>query len=65
VILNDGNEASAGADILYNVEVYFRTTGSANLNAAAPRLADDDYIFAQHIRGKWWYAGTAQKTVDC
>jgi len=52
-ITYSGGEAGS-LDILYNVEVYAKICNGTALNAAAPRLASGDYLFAHHERGKWW-----------
>ena len=64
IILNNDVEAGVG-ELGYNIEVYCSIVGSANLNAAAPRLANDDYLFVQNIQGKWWCVTVFQATEDC
>ena len=60
------NGAEAGSlDILYEVEVYCKICNGSALNEAAPRLADDDYLFAQHIRGKWWCTTLFDTDIEC
>lgn len=65
VLLNGGSEASESADILYNVEVYCRISGGSVLSSAIPRLANDEYLEAEHIRGKWWCTTVFQTSEDC
>ena len=64
-ILSDGTEAASEDDILYGVELYADVSHGTALNAATPRLVDDDYVLAQHIRGKWWITTKFQATDDC
>ena len=64
-ILSDGTEAASADDILYEIELYADISHGTALNEAAPRLEDDEYVLAQHIRGKWWMTTKYQGTGDC
>lgn len=63
VIKRDGTEAAAGADILYNIEVYFDICGGAATNGAIARLPSGTYLTAIHHQGKWWCTSILQ-TID-
>ncbi len=60
---NNGNEITTGLGS--GIEVYFKPTNDADINAALPRLADDDYLFVQNIAGKWWCVTVLQASKDC
>ena len=64
LILNNDVEAIAG-QLGRNIEVYARICGGGNLNSAVPRIADNDYLFAQNIQGKWWFCTNFQASEDC
>jgi len=64
IMLNNGVEAGA-AELGYNIEVYGDVCGGTNLNAAVPRIADDDYLMAQNIQGKWYFVTTFNASQDC
>jgi len=64
-LVSTGNEASESADILYNIEVNCRICNGSALNSAIPRLANDDYLLAEHIRGEWWCTTVFQTSEDC
>ncbi len=55
----DDNEIGSAFD------VNCRTTLSANLNAAVPRLASGDYISVFNIAGKWWCNQIFPASEDC
>lgn len=64
LIANDGDteiESGLGSAI----EVYFKPTNDKDLNESSPRFAAEDYLFAENISGKWWYAAVPQGTEDC
>ena len=52
LIGNDG-ETELTSGLGAGVEVYCSTALGVDLNAATPRLADDDYLFAENISGAW------------
>ena len=64
IILANGTEAVEG-ELGYNITVNAKTNESANLNAAVPRIADDDELFAVNIEGKWWFDQLFQASDDC
>jgi len=41
------------------------TTSTVKLNAAIPRLVNNQYIFVTNIRGKWWCNTIFQASTDC
>jgi hypothetical protein len=47
------------------IDVYCKISGGAALNAAIPRLSDNDQIFVTNIQGKWWCTQVFQTTEDC
>jgi len=65
LIINDGAEAGSG-EFGYEIEVYCDICGGGNLNEAAPRLADNDYLAVYqswHTDGSLrWYAETTFDT---
>jgi len=64
LIDNDG-ETEIESGLGSGIEVYFKPTDGADLNASSPRFADDDYLFVQNISGKWWYVAAPQGNEDC
>lgn len=64
LILNNDVEAAEG-ELGYNIEVSARISGGGNLNAAVPRLANDNYAFAQNIQGKWWFVTVFNSSENC
>jgi hypothetical protein len=64
-ILSDGTEAASANDILYEIELYADISHGSALNEASPRLQDNEYVLAQHIRGKWWMTTKFQAADDC
>jgi hypothetical protein len=63
LIDNEGNEIAAGlgSGITVNCEV----SPSGNINDALPCFANDDYLFAEWIAGKWYYAAALGKVDIC
>jgi len=64
LVNNSGSELT-GAELGSNITVYCRVCGGGNLNAAIPRLADEDYIFVTNINGAWWCTTVFQTSEDC
>jgi len=63
LIKNDGTEITSGlgSGITVNCDI----CGGSALNAAIPRLADDDYISVYHHDGKWYCNTVFQTSEDC
>ena len=47
------------------IDVYCKIYGGTALNAAIPRLSNDNQIFVANIQGKWWCTNLFQTTEDC
>ena len=63
LIKNDGEteiEAGLGSGITVHCNISY-----GNLNTAARRLANNDYLMVQNIAGKWWAAEGFQTSEDC
>ncbi len=58
-----GDEITSGGE--FEVEVYCKISGGGNLNAALPRLANDDYLFVTRLENKWWCVTVFQASEDC
>jgi len=64
LIANDGvTEITSGLGS--GITVYGRITEEGVFNEAQPRLANDDYLFAQNISGQWWFVTVCQRSEDC
>jgi hypothetical protein len=50
-----------GASVTVNCEI----SGGTALNAAIPRLSEDDYIFVTNVEGKWYCTTVFQATENC
>ncbi len=64
LIANDG-ETEIASGLGSGIEVYFKPTDNADINDSSPRFANDDYLFAENISGKWWYVAAPQGNEDC
>jgi hypothetical protein len=64
LILRNGNEAASN-ELGSSIEVYVNISGGSALNAAVPRLADDDEMLAVNIAGKWWATNLFAASQDC
>ncbi len=63
LIRNDDTEQTSGLGS--SVEVYCKITGGTALNAALPRLANDDYLPVMNLNGTWWSTQLFQTSEDC
>ena len=59
----DGVEITSGLGS--GITVGCKVSGDGNLNAAIPRLADDDDIFVVNLNGEWWCTTVFQTSEDC
>ncbi len=64
LIANDG-ESEILAVLGAGVTVYFSATEGMDVDSAIPLLADDDYLFAQNISGKWHCVTVLQAKKNC
>jgi hypothetical protein len=58
-----GTEITSGLGS--GITVYCKVCGGGNLNAAIPRLADDDYIFVVNLQGTWYCTTVFNTSQDC
>ena len=63
IIDMDGSEIATGLGS--GVDVYCKICGGSALNAAIPRLSDNDWIPVFNVQGKWWCSQVFQTTEDC
>ncbi len=54
-----------GTEIGNAFDVKCEISGGAALNAAIPRIADDDYLFVTNISGTWYCTTVFQVSEDC
>jgi len=60
---NTGTEVTSGLGS--GVDVYCSVIGGGNLNAAVPRLEDNDDIFVMNWGGKWWCITLFNASQEC
>ncbi|KKN11662.1 hypothetical protein LCGC14_1024140 [marine sediment metagenome] len=58
-----GSEIASGLGS--GIDVYCNISGGSALNAAIPRLSNNDQIMVTNIQGKWWCTTVFQTTEDC
>ena len=59
----DGSEISSGLGS--GITVYCSVAGGGNLNAAIPRLAENDFIYVTNLNGVWCCTTVFQKSQEC
>jgi len=56
--LFDEDDAEITSGLGSGIEVYANICGGVNLDAATPRIADNDVLIAVNIKGKWYFTTT-------
>lgn len=63
--LFDAENAEITSGLGSGITVNFKISRGSAMNAAFPRLVDNEDIFVENIHGKWWCTQTYGTTEDC